>query len=221
MTAAVVGCRACRTPHHAECWSYLGRCSTYACRSIEADPLGPPPPPPEPIVEVDPLSLGLRLCREGKHGEAIPHLELAIAKGPDRLRALHALAAVHMIRHEPGKARPLLAEAASLDPRDGTYPFKLGICFWADFRHAEAIRDLEAAVALGHEGARVSLESVRRESEALAVHLVLPPEDAALQAELMAKMAEIQAGPGTEKEKRRRAMDYYDEVYLRRVRELL
>lgn len=26
-----VRCELCRTPHHAECWSYMGRCSTYAC----------------------------------------------------------------------------------------------------------------------------------------------------------------------------------------------
>jgi hypothetical protein len=24
-------CRACRTPHHEECWTYAGRCSTYGC----------------------------------------------------------------------------------------------------------------------------------------------------------------------------------------------
>lgn len=29
--AETVLCRRCRTPHHAECWSYNGRCSTYAC----------------------------------------------------------------------------------------------------------------------------------------------------------------------------------------------
>jgi hypothetical protein len=29
-------CEQCRTPHHAECWSYLGRCATYACRGTRA-----------------------------------------------------------------------------------------------------------------------------------------------------------------------------------------
>ena len=28
----VVHCRRCRTPHHRECWSYCGGCSTYGCR---------------------------------------------------------------------------------------------------------------------------------------------------------------------------------------------
>jgi hypothetical protein len=28
----VVHCRSCRTPHHRECWSYSGGCSTYGCR---------------------------------------------------------------------------------------------------------------------------------------------------------------------------------------------
>jgi len=26
-----VRCELCRTPHHSECWTYMGRCSTYAC----------------------------------------------------------------------------------------------------------------------------------------------------------------------------------------------
>jgi hypothetical protein len=28
----VVFCRACRTPHHKDCWEYYGACSTYGCR---------------------------------------------------------------------------------------------------------------------------------------------------------------------------------------------
>lgn len=27
----LVACRACKTPHHRECWEYNGQCSTYAC----------------------------------------------------------------------------------------------------------------------------------------------------------------------------------------------
>lgn len=27
----LVVCRTCKTPHHAECWEYVGQCSTYAC----------------------------------------------------------------------------------------------------------------------------------------------------------------------------------------------
>jgi hypothetical protein len=34
MTARVVVCARCRTPHHAECWAYVGQCSTYGCREI-------------------------------------------------------------------------------------------------------------------------------------------------------------------------------------------
>ena len=30
MTEAVL-CARCRTPHHKECWEYMGRCSTFAC----------------------------------------------------------------------------------------------------------------------------------------------------------------------------------------------
>jgi hypothetical protein len=29
-------CERCRTPHHGECWSYLGRCATYACRGTRS-----------------------------------------------------------------------------------------------------------------------------------------------------------------------------------------
>jgi hypothetical protein len=27
-----VRCESCKTPHHSECWTYVGRCSTYACK---------------------------------------------------------------------------------------------------------------------------------------------------------------------------------------------
>jgi hypothetical protein len=31
MGTGVVRCQACQTPHHSECWAYMGRCSTYGC----------------------------------------------------------------------------------------------------------------------------------------------------------------------------------------------
>jgi Prokaryotic RING finger family 1 len=34
METRVVFCARCRTPHHEECWSYVGQCSTYGCREI-------------------------------------------------------------------------------------------------------------------------------------------------------------------------------------------
>lgn len=34
MTDHVVFCAKCRTPHHEECWTYNGACSTYGCREI-------------------------------------------------------------------------------------------------------------------------------------------------------------------------------------------
>jgi hypothetical protein len=34
MESRVVYCGKCRTPHHEECWSYVGQCSTYGCREI-------------------------------------------------------------------------------------------------------------------------------------------------------------------------------------------
>jgi hypothetical protein len=32
LTDAVVRCDRCRTPHHEECWRYVGQCSAYACK---------------------------------------------------------------------------------------------------------------------------------------------------------------------------------------------
>jgi hypothetical protein len=32
MQQDVLRCESCRTPHHRECWEYMGRCSTYACK---------------------------------------------------------------------------------------------------------------------------------------------------------------------------------------------
>jgi hypothetical protein len=36
MADQVVRCEACQTPHHGECWKYVGRCSTYGCRGKRA-----------------------------------------------------------------------------------------------------------------------------------------------------------------------------------------
>lgn len=30
----VVRCRKCNTPHHKDCWDYLGRCSTFGCKGV-------------------------------------------------------------------------------------------------------------------------------------------------------------------------------------------
>lgn len=35
--ADVVRCSLCETPHHAECWSYMGGCTTYACEGRPLD----------------------------------------------------------------------------------------------------------------------------------------------------------------------------------------
>jgi hypothetical protein len=34
----VVLCASCRTPHHRECWEYVGACSIYGCGSKVAEP---------------------------------------------------------------------------------------------------------------------------------------------------------------------------------------
>ena len=31
MSGGVVFCRICSTAHHEDCWTYLGKCSTYGC----------------------------------------------------------------------------------------------------------------------------------------------------------------------------------------------
>jgi ribosomal protein L40E len=43
-------CRRCHTPHHHDCWHYVGRCSTYACGERRYVKSAPPPalkPPPD------------------------------------------------------------------------------------------------------------------------------------------------------------------------------
>lgn len=37
----VVICSRCQTPHHRECWRYLGQCSTYGCGGTDALPAAP------------------------------------------------------------------------------------------------------------------------------------------------------------------------------------
>jgi hypothetical protein len=34
----VVRCESCKSPHHAECWKYVGQCSTYACKGKRSVP---------------------------------------------------------------------------------------------------------------------------------------------------------------------------------------
>jgi hypothetical protein len=36
----VVACTSCRTPHHRECWEYVGACSIYGCGCKLAEPVG-------------------------------------------------------------------------------------------------------------------------------------------------------------------------------------
>ncbi|HVE38894.1 MAG TPA: RING finger protein [Planctomycetota bacterium] len=36
MSDQLVRCEVCQTPHHSECWNYMGRCSTYGCRGKRA-----------------------------------------------------------------------------------------------------------------------------------------------------------------------------------------
>ena len=35
LASDVVKCVSCRTPHHAECWRWIGECATYACRETK------------------------------------------------------------------------------------------------------------------------------------------------------------------------------------------
>lgn len=48
----MVICARCKTPHHHECWNYIGNCSTFACGekiyTIPAMADAPPPPPQSP-----------------------------------------------------------------------------------------------------------------------------------------------------------------------------
>jgi hypothetical protein len=36
MRSRTVRCETCQTPHHRECWKYMGHCSTYACNGKKA-----------------------------------------------------------------------------------------------------------------------------------------------------------------------------------------
>lgn len=42
-TEAMVRCGVCETPHHEECWAYVGKCTTYACGGSAMRIPGPPP----------------------------------------------------------------------------------------------------------------------------------------------------------------------------------
>ena len=36
MTSRIILCSRCRTAHHEECWTYAGKCATYACGASRA-----------------------------------------------------------------------------------------------------------------------------------------------------------------------------------------
>lgn len=50
--SAVVYCAACETPHHPDCWGYVGRCSMFACGSTTATPR--PGVQAQPKFDLDP-----------------------------------------------------------------------------------------------------------------------------------------------------------------------
>ena len=74
MSARVVHCARCRTPHHRECWDWTGVCSTFACLAtrylghraeappepVEA-PARPVPQRPRPVRRPEPAPPSVRL----------------------------------------------------------------------------------------------------------------------------------------------------------------
>jgi hypothetical protein len=40
-----VRCQSCQTPHHRDCWEFVGGCSIYGCKGRQAKPLASEGPP--------------------------------------------------------------------------------------------------------------------------------------------------------------------------------
>lgn len=44
ITSAAVACTICRTPHHRDCWEFVGACSIYGCHGKQCQPISGPLP---------------------------------------------------------------------------------------------------------------------------------------------------------------------------------
>ncbi|MBW1988943.1 MAG: tetratricopeptide repeat protein [Deltaproteobacteria bacterium] len=111
----------------------------------------------EKVVEKDPAHagahglLGMCLGRTGRLEEAIRHEELALAADPDRFTSLQNLGDIHFVRGELDKAREYYERALSVYDKVPSVHYELGRVLKRQEKWEEAIRHLEAAVALAPE----------------------------------------------------------------------
>ena len=86
---------------------------------------------------------------------AATHFERALALSPDHVPSLIWLAEMHLAESRPAVAAPLLARASSLDAGSGAALYGLGRVSLAKQDYAQAVKELEGALALRPTATRV------------------------------------------------------------------
>jgi tetratricopeptide (TPR) repeat protein len=85
----------------------------------------------------------------------VPLFEQALALQPDHVPSLVWLAEMHIAQSQPDRAKPLLVKAKMLAPREAAVLYGLGRVALDAREYAEAVTDLEAALALAPSATRV------------------------------------------------------------------
>ena len=81
--------------------------------------------------------------------------EQALALQPDHVPSLVWLAEMHLAQSQAGRAKPLLLQARSLDPREPAVSYGLGRVALEERDYAGAVKELEAALAIAPSATRV------------------------------------------------------------------
>lgn len=118
-------------------------------------------------------NLGVILLKQGKAGEAIPHLERALGYNPNYEEAHFNLGVALSMRGRLPEALPHYAEAVRLHPGSAPWRNELGLALARAGREPEAIEQFAEAVRLdpdfaeGHNNLGVALASQGRATEAI------------------------------------------------------
>ncbi len=89
---------------------------------------------------------GAVLAKQGRHGEAIPFFERALAVSPDNPSVMNNLAMANAMEGRPGKAEELLRKAASAQPNDRRLSQNLALVLGLQGKHNEAKQISEQAL---------------------------------------------------------------------------
>jgi tetratricopeptide (TPR) repeat protein len=123
-----------------------------------------------PEREARPLEDGLAAFEAGRHAEALPLLEEAVAAAPQTLEALMALGNIHLAANDLEAAHRRFMEALTLENRSAALFYNLGEVSFLAGRPADAARFYQRATAVDpdHTDAFIRLGMLHQEAGRLA-----------------------------------------------------